>query len=186
MTACSNSVVKPRSYAVNDDKIYVPINLTVVTQENSSSFEMKAVNYIADSFKDSGLFAKVDLVDEKRWPYKVFVSYKLKDKKGTKEVANLMVSASTLMLVPNFVEEEHVVNIQVKIGDRVVKSASYTEKVNTAVSLYHQPEADRKVGINKIMKNFFAEVEAEKSLPKIKEVINAKPQELVVDSKVFL
>ena len=89
------------------------------------------------------------------------------------DFAEIMISASTLLLLPASLEETHTIEVQIYLGNEVISTTLYTEEVQTAMSLYHNPVEDRKQGMNRLLEKLFADIQEQRILPTLADIEQA-------------
>lgn len=172
LMGCASPKAVTKNYSVEKKDQFVAINLGVDAGRYIYSHEAHVVDHIYQSFEKSGLFQDVETAFP-RWPVTVQIKYSWdQPKAGSGEnFAKAMVSASTLLVVPAFVEENHTINARIIVGDKLVGKFEYTEKVSTAMSLFHDPVEDRKNGVNKMVQRLFEEIKVKKLIPTVADIV---------------
>jgi hypothetical protein len=175
LAGCASQKAIPTQYALPDDEKYIPINLDVSAGRYISEPEAQVVNYIYDSFDQSGLFADIE-TSVLRWPYTIVVKHSWEQPMDASETAGTLVSAATLLVVPGFFDELHTLEVEILAGNALIKALTYTQEIETALSLYHRPVEDRKQGINVMLNQLFSDLEKEGLIPTVADIKIKKQQ----------
>ncbi|MET0071168.1 MAG: hypothetical protein ABW096_14115 [Candidatus Thiodiazotropha sp.] len=84
--------------------------------------------------------------------------------------AGAMISASTMLLIPTRNQEMHSIDVQILDGKEVIYSSIYSKLITTTFSMYHNVIEDRKSGINRILREFYDDIEVNKLIPRNSEL----------------
>lgn len=169
MIGCASQKAIPKQYNVSQGEKFIPINLHVDAGRYVYNNEARVANYIYDVFEQSNLFDSVE-TGFLRWPFTIKVKYSWEQPMGAKDFTETMISASTLLLVPAFIDETHTLNVEILYGNETINSVKYSEPVEVGLSLYHDPIEDRKNGMNRLLERFFSEIQEKQLLPKISDI----------------
>ncbi|MEW8693471.1 MAG: hypothetical protein AB2535_20750 [Candidatus Thiodiazotropha endolucinida] len=164
IVGCANSTTTPIKYnSVNKQK-FVPITLNINSGKFRGGPESELADYIYESFRKSGLFARVD-TPPKVNPVTVNIEYRLNQPTNADMLVGITISAASLLLIPVDFDESHTLEVEILNEDLVIKSASYTEKITTTLSFFHDPLETRKDGINKLLKQLLEDIRDNRLVP---------------------
>ena len=166
---CASPKAIPRKYEIPEQDLFVPINLNISAGEYVTHHTAQVVNYLADSIRQSGQFSRIES-SFLRWPYTVEIRYSWEQPMGAGDFAGTIVSASTLLIVPGYMDEMHRIEVTLFYRNVVVKSAHYQTEIQTALSLWHNPIEDRKSAINILLTQMFDDFRENALLPTLKEI----------------
>ena len=167
--ACASPKAVTKKYEISEDSLFVPINLDVSAGEYVTHNTASVVSYLSDSISKSGQFSRIDR-SFLRWPYTVEIRYSWEQPMDAADFAGTMLSASTLLIVPGYMDEIHTMEVTVLQGDVIIRTVTYTAEIETALSLWHDPIEDRKNAINMLLEDMFKDFRANHILPTIKEL----------------
>lgn len=184
VSGCASPKAVTKNYLVDQKDKYIAINLDVDAGRYVAMHEANVVEHIYDSFEQSGLFSDVE-TSFRRWPVTVQVKYSWEQPEINtgKGFAKTMVSASTLLLIPAVLTENHTLKVRIVSGNNIVEAFEFTEEVETALSLYHDPVEDRKNGISRMMEKVFDKIKKEKLIPTVMAIekqIKAQQQKITL------
>lgn len=164
IAGCAGPGIKPIEYNSDNNQKFVPINLKVSCGLVESEFEDELADYIYVSFKKSGLFSAIDAYGETN-SVTIKIKYTLEQPMSAKVFTGAVISAASLLLIPGQIDEIHTLRVQILNEDKILKSATYTEQVTAKMSLYHNALDERKIGINKALKQLFDDIRDNNLLP---------------------
>ncbi|MAM88774.1 MAG: hypothetical protein CME36_15825 [unclassified Hahellaceae] len=164
IAGCASHKSVPIHHNLAPDQLFVPINLNVNGSKTVQFPESESVNHIFESVAASGRFSRVD-TQFLHWPYTLNIDYAWDQEMDFATILGTSLSAATLLLIPGYIDESHILKIEVMAGTNVVKTLVYQANSTTALSLYHMPIEDRKVVVNRLMNQAFDEIAAERLIP---------------------
>jgi hypothetical protein len=165
---CASPKAVPIKYTVDDSQKYVPINLNITSDRNHPNYDSQAVDYIYESLNRSNLFSRIKTSRDK-YQYSVNIKYSWKNPMTFNAFAGTMITASSLLLIPTNSQESHSIDVQILNGEEVIYSSIYSELITITFSMYHNVFDDRKSGINRILQEFYKDIEANKIIPRNSE-----------------
>lgn len=169
LTACASPVATPEKFqTLNEDK-YAPINLDIYAGEYVTEQMSNIVRYMRESVIESNLFSDV-ATGFSRWPLTVHLRYGITSDMDAGEFAGTMVSAATMLIVPAPFTEQHNLGAYIYAGPTPIASYNYTQEVEVTMSLFHDPEEDRKNGAKLLLRKFFDDLRNKQPLPTIREI----------------
>jgi hypothetical protein len=169
LVGCASQAAITKKYAISDDQQFAPINLNISGGEYVSIATAEAINYLSDSADKSGQFSRVER-SFLRWPYTLEIEYSWEQPMSAGEFAGTMVSAGTLLIIPGYFNETHVLKITVLKGNVITKYKEYKAEIRTALSLWHRPIEDRKSAVNTLLEEMFVDLRNNSELPTMNDI----------------
>lgn len=171
LSACSSAPVAKQTLApIAPDDRYVPVNFALDAGEYISVHEAAVARHLSETFRNSGRFVRVER-NVATWPQTLLMTYRWQPSRSAGEFAGAMASAATLLIVPAPLTEQHTLKVEILQGGIPVKEFSYTEEVKTSLSLFNDPVEDRKLGVERLLNRFYADLAESKVIPRAKDVL---------------
>ncbi|MEW8035156.1 MAG: hypothetical protein AB2731_18895 [Candidatus Thiodiazotropha sp.] len=166
---CASPKAVPVKYTLDDSRKYVPINLNITSDKNHPNYDSQAVDYIYESLNRSNLFSRIR-TSRNKYQYSLNINYSWENPMTLNAFAGAMISASTMLLIPTKNQEMHSIDVQILDGKKVIYSSIYNKLITTTFSMYHNVIEDRKNGINRILREFYEDIEVNKLIPRNSEL----------------
>ncbi|MEW8624889.1 MAG: hypothetical protein AB2551_03995 [Candidatus Thiodiazotropha sp.] len=152
-----------RSNFADEDR-FVPVNLQLNTDDSVSSYDSELFSYLYDSLNESRVFARIN-TSRQRYQYTINIDYSWNHANTTSAVIGGAVTIASLGLAPTQYLEDHSMQVEILNGDNVIYNSKYTERITSSWAFFHDGIGDRKLGIDKLLKQLFEDLRSKKILP---------------------
>lgn len=169
LSACASPRAVPQVYEIDEGQRFAPVNLTIDAGEYVQLNTALVANYLSQAVHASGQFSVIEKAFL-RWPYTINIKYNWQQAMDAAGFAGTMVSASTLLVVPGYLDEVHSLDVIVMFRDTVIKQERYSTDLRTALSLWHDPIEDRKNAVNILLEKMFTDLRSSKLIPLINDL----------------
>lgn len=169
LSGCTATAPKPAAYQLDQNNKYLPVNIEIYAGAYVTPQMSNIVRYMQESIVGSNLFSDVS-TGFKRWPLTIQLKYEITRDFDALDFAGTIVSAATLLIVPAQMSELHKLEANIYSGSQMIRSYRYEEKAGVTMSLFHNPEEERKAGARLLINKFFSDLEKHHAIPKIGEV----------------
>ena len=155
------------SYAADP---FVPINVYINPNEQSSNAVDALVQYAAEQLRDSGAFVRVDQ-GVQRWPITLQARYALVDNAASGDTTWRVLGWLTLGLVPVHVTQTHTLFAEVLTEPDSVGAVEVSVTVSERVSLYDlgDPLRGERAAVQELLERLLAEIAQRKLAPRWSE-----------------
>lgn len=170
MTACSTAPsVKPIAAPIAAGDRFVPINFALDAGAYITMQDAVVAQHLSDAVSNSGRFVRVER-KLATWPQTILMTYRWEPSKSAGELAGVLASAATLMIIPAPLTEQHTIKVEILERGIPVKEFNYTEEVKTSLSLFNDPVKDRKLGVERLLDRFYVDLAETRIIPRANDV----------------
>jgi len=175
IAGCTPAHVRPKLAVIAEGERFPAINLYINTGDFVTAEHAQLIRYLGGSIRESGRFARVD-VGMLRWPFTLQVTYNWERRESVGTFAAGMASAATLLIVPAPIVEAHTYKFELSLGTEVIRVFEYEDPTKSSVSLFSfgKLQSERQRGIDRIIQQFFSDLESSGALPLEKDVAGKK------------